>query len=127
MVPSPAPLALRIGALFALLGVILGAFAAHAIKPILYVNGTVEVWQTAVFYQFVHALAMLAMGQGTILRRGPLYCWTLGVIMFSGSLYLLALLPSQRWIGPVTPLGGTLLIVGWGWLLWDFCGGKKNS
>ncbi len=127
MATNPALAALRMGAFLALLGVILGAFAAHAIKPILYVNGTVEIWQTAVFYQFVHALAMLAMGQGTALRRGPLFCWLAGVIMFSGSLYLLALLPSQRWIGPITPLGGTLLMIGWGWLLWDLCCGKNKS
>jgi uncharacterized membrane protein YgdD (TMEM256/DUF423 family) len=115
-----------LGAFFGLLGVILGAFAAHAIKPILLRNGTWDVWQTAVFYQFVHALALLAIGQGTSTRKGIVICWGLGVAFFSGSLYFLALDPSQHWIGPVTPLGGMLLIVGWAWLLWDLCNQKKT-
>jgi len=116
----------RLGALLALLGVVFGAFAAHFLKPTLLQNNTWEVWQTAVLYQFVHALAMLALGQGTTLRTGPLVCWAVGVFFFSGSLYLLALDPTQHWIGPITPLGGTALIVGWGWLLFDLFALKKN-
>src|SRR5258708_5930193 len=117
MAPPLSLVAQRLGAFLALLGIILGAFAAHALKPLLLRNGTWDVWQTAVFYQFVHALAMLAMGQGTTLRMPTLFCWWLGTALFSGSLYLLALLPSQHWAGPFTPVGGTLLIAGWGCLL----------
>jgi len=109
----------RLGAFLGLLGVILGAFGAHALKSILTRNDTLDVWHTAVLYQFVHALAMLALGQGTALRLGTLNCWLIGVVLFSGSLYVLALDPTQRWAGPLTPLGGTALIVGWGWLLFD--------
>jgi len=105
----------------------MGAFAAHALKPLLLRNGTWDVWQTAVFYQFVHALAMLAMGQGTTLRKPTLFCWCLGTVMFSGSLYFLALFPSQHWAGPATPVGGMLLIVGWGCLLWDLRHRKQKS
>ena len=67
------------------------------------------------------------MGQGTSLRVGTLFCWWTGTALFSGSLYLLAILPSQHWIGPFTPVGGTLLIAGWGWLLWDLRHRKNKS
>ena len=127
MAYSPALVAQRLGAFLGLLGVILGAFAAHALKPVLLRNGTVEVWHTAVFYQFVHALAMLALGQGAKVRMGPLVCWGVGVFLFCGSLYLLAAEPTQIWAGPITPLGGTALIVGWGWLLFDLCTGGKSD
>ncbi len=110
-----------------MLGVILGAFAAHTLKPLLMANNTSDVWQTAVFYQFVHGLALLALGQGPNLRTGIIICWGIGVTLFSGSLYFLALEPTQHWMGPVTPLGGALLIVGWGWLLFSLCTGRKNS
>jgi uncharacterized membrane protein YgdD (TMEM256/DUF423 family) len=127
MAHSPSLVAQRLGAFLALLGIILGAFAAHALKPFLLQNGTWEIWQTAVFYQFVHALALLATGQGTSLRKGTLFCWSAGTALFSGSLYLLAIFPSQHWLGPFTPIGGALLIVGWGWLLFNLCGQKKVS
>jgi uncharacterized membrane protein YgdD (TMEM256/DUF423 family) len=117
MAIPPALAAQRLGAVLALLGVCLGAFAAHGLKPTLLENGTWDVWQTAVLYQFIHALAMLALGQGTSLRTGPLVCWGIGVVMFSGSLYILAICPTWRWIGPVTPLGGAAFIVGWIWFL----------
>ncbi len=128
MAHSTALVAQRLGAFLGLLGVILGAFAAHALKPILVANDTWDVWQTGVFYQFVHALALLALGQGTLLRRGMLICWGIGVTLFCGSLYILALAPEiKHWIGPITPLGGAALIAGWGWLLFDLCARKKNS
>ena len=120
-------MAQRLGALFGLLGVILGAFAAHVIKPLLMSNNTWEVWHTAVLYQFVHALALLALGQGTMARLGIVICWGIGVILFSGSLYFLALEPSQHWVGPITPMGGIALIIGWGWLLLDLFKTKKTS
>ncbi len=127
MAHSTSLVAQRLGAFLALLGIIMGAFAAHALKPLLLRNGTWEVWQTAVFYQFVHALALLAMGQGTHLGKGPLFCWGTGTALFSGSLYLLAVLPSQHWLGPFTPMGGTLLIIGWAWLLLDLLKRQKTS
>jgi len=126
MANSPALVAQRLGAILGLLGVILGAFAAHSLKPLLLANNSWDIWQTAVFYQFIHALALLALSQGPNLRRGVVVCWGIGVSLFSGSLYFLALEPTQRWIGPVTPLGGALLMVGWGWLLFNLCTGRKN-
>jgi uncharacterized membrane protein YgdD (TMEM256/DUF423 family) len=110
-------LPLLLGACLGLLGVILGAFAAHFLKARLIANGTSEAWQIALFYQWVHALALLALGASGAVRRGPVFCWLLGVLFFSGSLYLLALDPALRWAGPVTPLGGLMLIVGWIWFI----------
>ncbi len=104
----------------------MGAFAAHALKPLLVANNTSDVWQIAVFYQFVHALALLALGQQSGLRLGIVVCWGIGVTLFCGSLYFLALEPTQHWMGPVTPLGGASLIAGWTWLLFNLCAGKKN-
>jgi len=127
MASSSALAAQRLGAFLGLLGVILGAFAAHGLKPLLLSNGTWEIWQTAVFYQFVHALALLALGQGNRARSEIVICWGIGVTFFCGSLYFLAIEPTQHWAGPITPLGGAALIVGWGWLLFDLCTTRKNS
>jgi uncharacterized membrane protein YgdD (TMEM256/DUF423 family) len=121
MALSPSLVALRLGAFLGLLGVGLGAFAAHGLKPLLLQNGTVDIWQTAVFYQFIHAVALLALGRGNELKKAVVWCWSIGVVFFSGSLYFLAVFPTQKWLGPITPVGGALLIVGWGCLLWDFC------
>ena len=68
------------------------------------------------FYQWFHALALLAVGQGRTARRGTVICWLIGVVFFSGSLYILALDSTQKWAGPLTPLGGLILIAGWAWL-----------
>lgn len=111
------------GAVFALAGVILGAFGAHLLKPLLLAHGTLDGWQTAVHYQFIHALALLALSRQ--LGRGPAVCWLLGVLFFSGSLYLLTTNPGQVWAGPITPLGGLLLIAGWIWFIVDRARSKE--
>jgi uncharacterized membrane protein YgdD (TMEM256/DUF423 family) len=59
------------------------------------------------------------------LKRGPAICWLLGVLLFSGSLYLLTTHPSQVWAGPVTPLGGLLFIAGWIWFIVDRAKSKE--
>jgi uncharacterized membrane protein YgdD (TMEM256/DUF423 family) len=110
-------LALRLGALFGLFGVILGALAAHgSVHDFLDRQNHLDLWHTALFYQWVHALALLAVGQGRSAQRGTVICWLIGVVFFSGSLYVLALDSSQKWAGPLTPLGGLILIAGWVWL-----------
>ena len=106
-----------------LLGVALGAFGAHVLQDALKAREMTGVWDTAVKYQLIHAVALLALaghqrvgngepgtGQKLICRAAG--CWTVGVVLFSGSLYLLAL-GGPRWIGPVTPLGGLALMAGW--------------
>lgn len=97
--------------------VILGAFGAHALKTRLDAYGQ-GVWETAVQYHFYHALALLAVGilalgqpQSTLLRSSG-WLFLLGTLVFSGSLYLLAL-SGTRWLGAVTPIGGLAFIGGW--------------
>jgi uncharacterized membrane protein YgdD (TMEM256/DUF423 family) len=110
-------LALRIGALFGLFGVILGAMAAHGpLHDFLDRVHRLDMWRTALNYQWFHALALLAVGSQAVGRRGTVICWLIGVVLFSGSIYILALDSTQRWAGPITPLGGLFLIVGWSWL-----------
>jgi len=104
------------GALIAL-ATVLGAFGAHALKAHLS-QDKLAVYETAVRYHFFHALGLLAIG---VLMRsvdGELLRWSallvlVGIILFSGSLYLLTF-GAPRFLGVVTPLGGLALIVGWG-------------
>jgi len=120
MPPIHDRLALRLGAIFALFAVILGALAAHKgdrfLCDYLVRQDRLDVWHTALSYQWIHALALLAIGQGLTPRRGTVICWLIGIVLFSGSLYILALDASQKWAGPLTPLGGLFLILGWAWL-----------
>lgn len=91
--------------------------AAHGpVHDFLENQGNLDYWHTALFYQWFHALALLAVGQGRSARRGTIICWLIGVTLFSGSLYILALDSTQTWVGPLTPLGGLFLIAGWAWL-----------
>ncbi len=108
-------------AIFGMLGVIAGAFAAHGLKPLLDPQ-QLEIWHTAVQYQFYHVFALLFLSTIKDFRnnlvRTTYYLFTLGIVLFSGSLYLLACrdLLGWRWIiamGPVTPLGGLMFIAGW--------------
>lgn len=89
--------------------VALGAFGAHGLKPLLQERGTMEIWQTAVFYHLAHALGALWAAERSRLVLG---LWCAGIGIFSGSLYLLAL-TGMRWLGAVTPVGGLLLLLGW--------------
>eukprot|EP00658_Telonema_sp_P-2_P025399 TRINITY_DN20226_c0_g1_i7.p3 TRINITY_DN20226_c0_g1~~TRINITY_DN20226_c0_g1_i7.p3 ORF type:complete len:129 (-),score=18.13 TRINITY_DN20226_c0_g1_i7:284-670(-) len=98
-------------------GVTLGAFGAHALKESLVARGSTKTWETAVQYHLLHSVAMLGLAairtnQDSAALRGSTLSWTLGVGLFSGSLYGLAL-GGPRWLGPITPLGGLLLIAGW--------------
>lgn len=125
----------RVGAVLAGLAVVLGAFGAHALSAVLEDRATTAVWETAVHYQFVHALALLLLGSLENGRRagvndrmvGPVAgCWIAGVLFFSGSLYLLAL-GGPRWLGPVTPLGGIAFIIGWALLAGAARGGRPED
>lgn len=100
-------------------GVVLGAFGAHALKARLTETGYLAVWETAVLYHLIHAVALLALAAACSAGVAPpsrarwvARCWLLGTILFSGSLYLLAAGMGRFW-GPITPLGGVLLITGW--------------
>jgi uncharacterized membrane protein YgdD (TMEM256/DUF423 family) len=102
-------------------GVALGAFGAHALKETLATLGTSATWQTAVHYQLIHAVALLALAGWPAGGAGSVWimrCWIAGVVLFSGSLYWLAL-GGPRILGPVTPLGGATLLLGWALLAWN--------
>ena len=117
MAPTSDRLALRLGAIFGFFAVILGAMGAHGkIHDFLDSQNRLDLWKTALSFQWYHALAFLAIGQTLNARRGTVIFWLAGVVCFSGSLYILALAPDQRWAGPLTPIGGLLLILGWAWL-----------
>ena len=99
-------------------GVVFGAFGAHALAARLS-ESNLGVWDTAVSYQLTHALALLAVGILLRVSAGGSAALTvagwgflIGVLLFSGSLYLLAL-DGPRMLGPVTPLGGVAFVVGW--------------
>lgn len=99
------------------LGVMIGAFGAHALKPVLEASGRTETFDTAVKYQFYHTLALLAVGlmMGQMASRALHYAallFVLGIVFFSGSLYVLCL-TNMSALGAVTPLGGVLFIAGW--------------
>ncbi len=112
---------LSVGAFFGATGVILGAFAAHGLKDVISPY-LIEVFKTGVSYQLVHALALIlvcllgliskdrASVQKYFNRAG--FCFTIGVLCFSGSLYLLAI-TGVKWFGPITPIGGVFFILGW--------------
>ena len=112
-----AQLSFVLGALGALVSVVLGAFGAHALKDRLD-DYSLGVFDTAVQYQFYHSLAllivalvMLQMPASTLLRSSSVL-FVLGIVVFSGSLYVLSL-TGIRWLGAVTPLGGLAFIAGW--------------
>ncbi|MGB0372085.1 MAG: DUF423 domain-containing protein [Opitutales bacterium] len=89
-----------------------GAFGAHALKDFLTENGMVENWKTASMYGLVHAALALVWSFIRPERRLSTLCWLSGVWLFSGSIFGLCL-GGPSVLGPITPLGGLLLIVGW--------------
>ena len=102
------------------LSVGIGAFGAHALRATLEAGGRLETFETAVKYQFYHTLALLAIG--ILMYHLPnkqlgyaAISMVVGIVIFSGSLYVLCL-TGVRWWGAVTPLGGVALMVGWGLL-----------
>ncbi len=105
------------GTLLGLLGVALGAFGAHALKPMLAAAGRTDTYELAVRYQFYHAFALLATGllmskhSHRLFGRAAL-CFLLGVLLFSGSLYIMAIFQTST-VALVTPVGGVFLIAGW--------------
>ena len=107
--------------LLGFLGVALGAFGAHALKATLLINGQLDSWKTAVLYQLIHAVALLALAGWRDAQAASVgkiaACWIGGVVLFSGSLYGLALGGPIKLLWPFTPLGGVALLAGWGLLI----------
>ena len=107
----------RIAAALCFLAVALGAFGAHSLRSTLEGRGMVDVWNKAVFYHFIHAIALLVLALYGTINRGACLLLLVGILLFSGSLYMLALIPQARdWLGPVTPVGGLCFLAGWAWL-----------
>ncbi len=114
---------LALGASFGGLSVLLGAFGAHALQQVTNDDKIIHGFQTAVQYQMYHSLALLSIG--ILAEKLPArlvkwsgICFTTGIVLFSGSLYLLTFLKLEesdatKLVGPITPVGGLFLIVGW--------------
>ena len=108
-------------AVFGLLAVVAGAFGAHGLQNAITAK-QLQVWHTAVEYQFYHVFALLFLSTFTRFKNNLIavcyYAFTVGILFFSGSLYLLAAgsllgLSNVRWFGPITPIGGLFFIIGW--------------
>src|SRR5689334_22912550 len=123
-----ADLCLRLAAILAGLAVVLGAFAAHAMQP-RYEAAQLQTFETAVRYQMYHALALLGCGvlsKAGYRSGGAAACFVLGIVLFSGSLYVLVL-SGAKWLGAVTPFGGGAFVVGWALLAWRVGGARAPS
>ncbi len=113
---------LKIAAILGAVAVAAGAFGAHGLKQVLS-EKYLATFETAVRYQFYHVFALIAVGlllkefpNNYLIWSGRLFC--IGIVIFSGSLYLLTLLeaagqPGFKWLGAITPIGGICLIAGW--------------
>jgi uncharacterized membrane protein YgdD (TMEM256/DUF423 family) len=104
--------AIRVSAIVGFAGVALGAFGAHALKDHLTALQMASVWETAVLYHLVHAVVLLVLAGRPVLARLAWIFFLVGIILFSGSLYVLAY-TGIRWLGVITPLGGLSLLAGW--------------
>ena len=104
--------ATRIAAAAGLLAVALGAFGAHGLKDLLAQNGTAAIWEKAVFYHFIHAVMLFVLAERKVFPAVAWWCFLAGIIIFSGSLFLLAV-TDIKWLGAITPVGGLSLMAGW--------------
>jgi uncharacterized membrane protein YgdD (TMEM256/DUF423 family) len=119
--------AIALGAASGALGVVLGAFGAHALEQRLS-PADLALWETAVHYQALHAVAVILFGlfaERHACASLAAWCFLAGAAIFSGTLYALAL-GGPRWLGAITPLGGTLLIAGWLAFAWAAVRGRHR-
>ena len=105
------------GALLGMLAIIFGAFGAHALKETLS-EDQLKSFETGVKYQMYHAIVLLLLGFNFEFSTSAMYwCFTLGIVLFSFSIYGLVLSDSKgkklKFLGPITPLGGLLFVIGW--------------
>lgn len=105
-------------AIFGAVAVGIGAFGAHGLKAILEETGRIETFETAVKYHFYHSLGLFLIGILALVKpdwKGFSFsaiCMMIGILIFSGSLYVLSL-TGITWLGAITPLGGVAFILGW--------------
>jgi len=107
---------IRIAAALCFLAVALGAFGAHALRSTLETRGMLDVWNKAVLYHFIHAIALFALALYGTANRVAWWLLFAGIFLFSGNLYVMAL-TNLRWLGAVTPFGGLCFLAGWAWLI----------
>ena len=105
------------GALFGMLAIIFGAFGAHALKKILS-EDQLKSFETGVKYQMYHAIVLLILGFNQEFSTSAMYwCFTIGIVLFSFSIYGLILSDAKgkklSFLGPITPIGGLLFVIGW--------------
>jgi uncharacterized membrane protein YgdD (TMEM256/DUF423 family) len=122
---------LTIAAVLGFVGVVFGAFGAHGLEDRLISNGHLDTWQTATFYLFVHVLALFVLATGLGDRISGSLCWigwfwTVGILIFSGSLYILAITDLSK-LGMIAPFGGGCFLAGWGILAWFGYRNKRKS
>jgi uncharacterized membrane protein YgdD (TMEM256/DUF423 family) len=116
-----------IGALYGMLAVVFGAFGAHALKKI-FSEEQLKSFETGVKYQMYHAIVLLVIGYNfdfsSSLEPYIVYCFSIGTLLFSFSIYGLCLSAAKnkkiKILGPITPLGGLFLVIGWGLLLFSY-------
>lgn len=118
--------ALLFGSFFGALAIILGAFGAHLLKKKLNTE-LLQSFETGVKYQMYHAIVLLILGfnlENTSLDNGIITVFTIGVFLFSFSIYGLVLSSAKnkklRFLGPITPLGGLFLVLGWLLLIYKY-------
>ncbi len=99
-----------------LLAVALGAFGAHGLKDLLAQNGNTAIWEKAVFYHFIHAVMLFVLAERKPFPAVAWWSFLTGIVLFSGSLYLLAA-TNVHWLGAITPIGGVSFLLGWAWLI----------
>lgn len=102
----------RIAAGFGFAAVALGAFGAHALEATFARNGKGEIWETAVLYHLVHAVVLLGLSGREATGDWTFRLFAFGVVVFSGTLYLIGL-GAPGWLGAITPIGGLALLGGW--------------
>lgn len=113
--------------IFGFLSVALGAFGAHSLKNILDDYGR-SVYEKAVLYQMFHTMALFAVGLMQHFNKETSFSvagwgFFVGIVLFSGSLYLLAV-TGVKWLGAITPFGGVSFLFGWCWLAWALVKGR---
>jgi uncharacterized membrane protein YgdD (TMEM256/DUF423 family) len=121
---------IQLAAVMGALAVAIGAFGAHGLEPILQKFGRIDTFETAVKYHFYHTLAIFLAAillqihpERTLIKRS-IWSFFMGIIIFCGTLYTLAL-TGINWLGAITPLGGVAFILGWILLFWAFRNPKK--
>lgn len=121
---------LVIGSIFGFTGVALGAFGAHGLKPLISFE-MLDIYETGVRYHLIHAVVLLITSQMLPTHNSSniwysAIAFTTGIIIFSGTLYILAI-TGTRWLGAITPFGGIAFLVGWFLLILEAIGKKKPS